>query len=130
MENWSFDIYLVFTTWAGCHYALAIALFPYSGLGTEIQVKGWTPRPFLGVFLVLSLLDFAQTALRGELYAAVFYVPFTPALRCPGRWGSGAKQGEGIPVSGLVHDDLAVLVGHNRKTLHWIVPMVWYRSSV
>ena len=76
-EVWSFDLFLVFIIWAGSHYALVIALFPFNGMGTDIQIQDWQPRPLLIMFIIVALLDYAQTAVRGELFSSPYYVPFT-----------------------------------------------------
>jgi hypothetical protein len=77
IEVWSFDLFLVFIIWAGSHYALVIALFPFNGMGTDIQITDWQPRPLLIMFIIVALLDYAQTAVRGELFSSPYYVPFT-----------------------------------------------------
>jgi len=77
IEVWSFDLFLVFIVWAGSHYALAISLYPFNGMGTDIQIGGWEPRPLLMTFIVVALLDYAQTAVRGQLFSSIFYIPFT-----------------------------------------------------
>ncbi len=77
VEVWSFDLFITFTTWAGFHYWLAISLFPFNGMGTDIQIKNWSPRPFLIIFLGLLLLDIVQTAMRGQLFAVPYYLHFT-----------------------------------------------------
>ena len=77
IEVWSFDLFLVFIVWAGSHYAMVIALYPFNGLGTDIQVQNWSPRPLLLTFILVALLDYAQTAVRGELFSSPYYIPFT-----------------------------------------------------
>jgi hypothetical protein len=77
IEVWSFDLFLVLIIWAGSHYALVITLYPFNGLGTDIQIKDWQPRPMLLTFIALALLDYAQTAVRGELFSSPYYIPFT-----------------------------------------------------
>lgn len=77
IETWSFDLFLIFITWAGSHYALVIALYPFNGMGTDLQVEGWQPRALLQVFIGLALLDYGQTAARGELFSSIYYIPFT-----------------------------------------------------
>jgi len=77
IEVWSFDLFLIFIIWAGSHYALVIALYPFNGMGTDIQIKDWQPRSLLVVFISLALLNYAQTAARGELFSSVYYIPFT-----------------------------------------------------
>ena len=69
IEVWSFDLFLVFIIWAGSHYALVIALFPFNGMGTDIQIADWQPRPMLIMFIIVALLDYAQTAVRGSCSA-------------------------------------------------------------
>ena len=77
IEVWSFDLFLVLIVWAGAHYALVIALYPFSGMSTEIQIQDWRPEPLLITFIILALLDFAQTGVRGQLFSSDFYIPFT-----------------------------------------------------
>ena len=77
IEVWSFDLFLVFITWAGSHYALVIALYPFNGLGTDIEIENWSPRPLLITFILVAILDYAQTAVRGELFSSPYYIPFT-----------------------------------------------------
>ncbi len=77
IEVWSFELFLVFIIWAGSHYALVIALYPFNGLGTDIQISDWQARPLLMTFILVALLDFAQTGVRGELFSSPYYIPFT-----------------------------------------------------
>jgi hypothetical protein len=77
IEVWSFDLFLVLIIWAGSHYALVISLYPFSGMSTDIQVQDWRPEPLLIIFIILALLDFAQTWVRGQLFSSDYYIPFT-----------------------------------------------------
>jgi len=77
IEVRSFDLFLVFIVWAGSHYALAIALYPFNGMVTDIQIRDWQPRSLLVTFIIVAILDYAQTAVRGRLFSSAYYVPFT-----------------------------------------------------
>ena len=46
-------------------------------MSTEIQIQDWRPEPLLIIFIILALLDFAQTWARGQLFSSDYYIPFT-----------------------------------------------------
>jgi len=71
IEVRSFDLFLVFIVWAGSHYALAIALYPFNGMVTDIQIRDWQPRSLLVTFIIVAILDYAQTAVRGDYFPAL-----------------------------------------------------------
>lgn len=77
IEHWSFDLFLVLIIWAASHYALAITLYPFSGMGNEVEMQSWRSEPLLVAFIILACLDMAQTAVRNDLFSSPYYLPFT-----------------------------------------------------
>lgn len=75
---WSFDIYLVLIAWAISLYMLSVILYPPDIRGDEsyAEVFARNRQWLLGAFIVMGLLDIAQTAWRGDLFNPPIYLPF------------------------------------------------------
>lgn len=72
--QWSFDEFLVLVFWAISHYALTIALYPLDEVGyTDFgNHRNW----YLWAFIVMAILDIAQTAMRGDVFHPWYYLPY------------------------------------------------------
>ncbi len=71
--NWSFDEFLVLIFWAFSHYLLAITLYPPDESFTAFELhRSW----FLWSFAGMTLMDIAQTAMRGDLFDPWYYLIF------------------------------------------------------
>jgi len=75
---WSFDIYLVLILWAIALYMMAVILYPPDIRGDESyrELFERNRRWLYGTFILMLMLDIAQTALRGDLFNPPFYLPF------------------------------------------------------
>ena len=76
--QWSFDTFLVLIMWAVSHYMLVIALYP-PDLSDADLLSELFPRNrvwFFSNLAVLAGLDIVQTAMRGDLFRPVYYLPF------------------------------------------------------
>ena len=76
--TWSFDKFLVLIVWTIALYMLTVFLYP-PDLSEEEEHQARFERNRAGyysTFLVMCLLDIAQTAVRGELAHPIWYVPF------------------------------------------------------
>lgn len=72
--SWSFDEFLLLVIWAFGHYLIAITLYPPSGShsGSFENYRHW----FMWSFFIMTFLDIAQTAMRGDLFNPWFYLLF------------------------------------------------------
>ena len=75
---WSFDVYMVFILWSISLYMLAVILYPPDIRGDESYVALFerNRRWLFGTFILMNVLDIAQTALRGDLFHPPYYLPF------------------------------------------------------
>lgn len=78
ITGWSFDQFLLVIGWAVAFYLMAVVLYPpVMGEGEDYGQVFEVNRPwFLGLFILSSVIDVAQTALRGGLFDPPFYLPF------------------------------------------------------
>jgi hypothetical protein len=75
---WSFDKFLALIVWTIALYMLTIFLYP-PDLSQEEEHRGRFQRNRAGyysTFIAFCLLDIAQTAIRGDLFHPIWYVPF------------------------------------------------------
>lgn len=75
---WSFDIYLLLIGWGVSLYMLSVVLYPPDIRG-DVSYDDLFERNrkwLLGTFLVVVLIDIAQTAVRGQLFQPRFYLPY------------------------------------------------------
>jgi len=72
--NWSFDEFLVLVVWAISHYLIAITLYPPDE--ADFTVFESHRSVFLWSFAGMTLLDIAQTAMRGDLFHPWYYLIF------------------------------------------------------
>jgi len=76
--NWSFDKFLVLIVWTIALYMLTVFLYP-PDLSEEEEHQRRFERNrsgYYSTFIVMCLLDIADTASRGELLNPVWYVPY------------------------------------------------------
>jgi hypothetical protein len=76
--NWTFDKFLVLTAWTVTLYLLTVFLYP-PDLSEAEEHQGRFERNrsgYYSTFIAMCLLDIAQTAVHGELFQPVWYVPF------------------------------------------------------
>ena len=76
--NWTFDKFLVLTAWTVTLYLLTVFLYP-PDLSEAEEHQGRFERNRAGyysTFIAMCLLDVAQTAVHGELFQPIWYVPF------------------------------------------------------
>jgi len=75
---WSFDKFLALIVWTIALYMLTIFLYP-PDLSQEEEHRGRFQQNRAGyysTFIAFCLLDIAQTAIRGDLFHPIWYVPF------------------------------------------------------
>lgn len=74
---WSFDKYLLLICWGIALYMLAVVLYPPDIREDSYEESFETNRNWLfGTFIVFTLLDIAQTAVRGQLFQPVIFLPY------------------------------------------------------
>ena len=76
--NWSFDEFLVLIVWTISLYMLTVFLYP-PDLSEEEEQRDRFHRNRTGyysTFIAMCLLDIAQTAIRGDVFHPVWYLPF------------------------------------------------------
>jgi hypothetical protein len=76
--TWTFDKFLVLIAWTVALYLLTVFLYP-PDLWEAEEHQGRFERNRAGyysTFIAMSLLDIAQTAVHGELFQPIWYVPF------------------------------------------------------
>ena len=76
--NWTFDKFLFLTAWTVTLYLLTVFLYP-PDLSEAEEHQGRFERNrsgYYSTFIAMCLLDIAQTAVHGELFQPVWYVPF------------------------------------------------------
>jgi len=76
--NWSFDEFLVLIVWTISLYMLTVFLYPPDlSEGEEHGDRFHRNRTgYYSTFLTMCLLDIAQTAIRGDVFHPVWYLPF------------------------------------------------------
>jgi hypothetical protein len=75
---WSFDKFLALIVWTIALYMLTIFLYP-PDLSQEEEHRSRFQQNRAGyysTFIAFCLLDIAQTAIRGDLFHPIWYVPF------------------------------------------------------
>jgi hypothetical protein len=75
---WSFDKFLVLIVWTIALYMLTIFLYP-PDLSQEEEHRNRFEQNRAGyysAFIAFCLLDLAQTAIRGDLFHPIWYIPF------------------------------------------------------
>ena len=75
---WSFDKFLALIVWTIALYMLTIFLYP-PDLSQEEEHRGRFQQNRAGyysAFIAFCLLDIALTAIRGDLFHPIWYVPF------------------------------------------------------
>lgn len=76
--NWSFDEFLVLIVWTISLYMLTVFLYP-PDLSEEEERSDRFHRNRTGyysTFVAMCVLDIAQTAIRGDVFHPVWYLPF------------------------------------------------------
>jgi hypothetical protein len=76
--NWTFDKFLVLIAWTVALYLLTVFLYP-PDLSEAEEHQGRFERNRAGyysAFIAMCFLDIAQTAIHGQLFQPVWYVPF------------------------------------------------------
>ncbi len=76
--NWSFDKFLVLIVWTVTLYMLTVFLYP-PDLSEAEEHQGRFERNrsgYYSTFIAMCLLDIAQTAVHGDLFHPIWYVPF------------------------------------------------------
>ena len=76
--TWSFDKFLVLIVWAICLYMLTVFLYPPDLSEQEEQGDRFhrNRTGYYTTFIVMCLLDVAQTAMRGQILQPVWYLPY------------------------------------------------------
>lgn len=77
-RRWSFGPYMVLVLWAICHYLLAVTLYEPDSDPNDRHNRMWDENRswFLTTFVVMLMLDIAQTAVRGALLQPKWYLPY------------------------------------------------------
>ena len=76
--NWSFDEFLILIVWTIALYMLTVFLYP-PDLSEEEEHQASFERNRVGyysTFILMCVLDITQTAIRGELFHPVWYLPY------------------------------------------------------
>src|SRR3984893_9911775 len=75
---WTFDVFLILVGWVGSFYLLAIFLYPPGAIESQThhEIFDRTRTGFYGSLIAGVLLDILLTAIRGELFHPVWYLPF------------------------------------------------------
>jgi hypothetical protein len=76
--NWSFDKFLVLIVWTITLYMLTVFLYP-PDLSEEEEHKGRFERNRAGYYstlIAMCLLDITQTAIHGDVFHPIWYLPF------------------------------------------------------
>jgi len=76
--NWSFDKFLVLIVWTITLYMLTVFLYP-PDLSEAEEHQGRFERNRAGyysTFIAMCLLDVTQTAIHGDIFHPIWYLPF------------------------------------------------------
>jgi len=76
--NWSFDKFLLLIVWTITLYMLTVFLYP-PDLSEAEEHQGRFERNrsgYYSIFIAMCLLDITQTAVHGDLFHPIWYVPF------------------------------------------------------
>src|SRR2546429_2876748 len=76
--NWTFEKFLLLTAWTVTLYLLTVFLYP-PDLSEAEEHQGRFERNrsgYYSTFIAMCLLDIAQTAVHGDLFHPIWYVPF------------------------------------------------------
>ena len=76
--KWSFDKFLVLVVWTISLYMLTVFLYP-PDLSEEEEHRDRFQRNrsgYYSAFVAMCLLDMMQTAIRGDLFHPIWYLPF------------------------------------------------------
>ena len=73
-DAWTFSEFLVMVCWAFGHYLMAITLYPPAGShsGSFENYRHW----YMWSFVLMTMLDMLQTALRGDFFDPWYYSLF------------------------------------------------------
>src|SRR5256885_7382510 len=76
--NWSFDKFLILIVWAICLYMLTVFLYPPDLSEQEEQGDRFhrNRTGYYSTFIVMCLLDITQTAIHGQIFQPVWYLPY------------------------------------------------------
>jgi hypothetical protein len=76
--NWSFDEFLILIVWTISLYMLTVFLYPPDLSEQEEQQDRFhrNRTGYYSTFIVMCLLDITQTAIRGEIFHPVWYMPY------------------------------------------------------
>jgi hypothetical protein len=87
--NWSFDKFIVLIVWTITLYMLTVFLYP-PDLSEAEEHQGRFERNRAGyysTFIAMCLLDITQTAIHGDIFHPIWYLPFVGSIRGTGwRW--------------------------------------------
>lgn len=73
VQTWTFEAFAVLVLWALTVFAMPVALYPP---GEDVHADIKHRRTFLALFLVMGVLDVAQTAMLGALFEPKYYLIF------------------------------------------------------
>lgn len=75
---WSFDKFLVLVVWTIANYMLTVFLYPPDlSEAEEHRARFERNRSgYYSAFMAMGVLDVAQTAIRGDVFHPVWYLPF------------------------------------------------------
>ena len=76
--NWTFEKFLVLIVWMVSLFMLTIFLYPPDLSESEAHRDIWLQNRagYYSAFLVMCLFDILQTAMRGDLFHPVWYLPY------------------------------------------------------
>ena len=75
---WTFDVVLILAAWAASFYLLAVFLYPPGTheAQTHGEIFARTRTGFYGSLIAGVVLDILLTAIRGEIFHPLWYLPF------------------------------------------------------
>ena len=109
--NWSFDEFLVLIVWTISLYMLTVFLYPPDlSEGEEHGDRFHRNRTgYYSTFVAMCLLDITQTAIRGDVFHPVWYLPFV-------------SQSASLPAAASSLDVEAITAGKSVLGDEWKVP--------
>jgi hypothetical protein len=84
--TWSFDRFLVLIVWTITLYMLTVFLYPPDLSEAEEHQRRFQRNRvgYYSAFIAMCVLDIAQTAIHGDLFHPIWYVPLCRSLCRPG----------------------------------------------
>jgi hypothetical protein len=76
--QWTFEVFLILMAWTASFYMLAIFLYPADASDSHNyqEIFDRTRTGYCGSLIASVLLDILQTAIRGDLFHPLWYLPF------------------------------------------------------